>query len=391
VWTTQVADIVEGSDPWLSQVIRGDGTWLVRAIAGDGQSGLVPLDPTTGTVIGEPAPPTLPEDIFCGERRLRGDVLCAWDDAIHKIDPATGQMRDKPFARVEQLRLLGVEAVEGGALAVGMRGVVPVAAAFGPAGEPRWQIDIAVEGCYVQNPEYRVSIASVGREARVSLAAYQFNLDMVSGKVLVGACGLAAFAPDGSMAVAQVYGDEPAPPHSYSGPDGSVRTVIDVGSAAQVVGFEQGLKGYFAATDDERLRLFDAASGDLAWTEDWQYGRVQAWDAQNLYLSGRYGLSAVRLDNGRTEWTWAGTPGMAVRTAVLTKSAGLVAATSSGVSGVDPASGNEIWSIEGPDLAGWYWAPAGLGPEAAKAGNTVAFIGTGHDTLTRIDAPPLAP
>jgi hypothetical protein len=81
---------------------------------------------------------------------------------------------------------------------------------------------------------------------------------------------------------------------------------------------------------------------------------------------------------------------MAVRTAVLTEDAGIVAGTSSGVSGIEPSTGVERWTIEDSYLAGWYWSQEGLGPEAARKSSILGYIGVNRDTVTRLDPPPLA-
>jgi hypothetical protein len=391
-WIEPAAPWVSGENPWVSQVFGGQETWLVRVIAGEGGSAMVPLDAATGEGPGEALDPTLPEDAFCSEGLLDGNRLCAWDDGIHRVDASTGDLKPEAFAQVNGIVLLGVEVVPEGVVAVGVEGSPAqraVVVAFDAAGQERWTARVEIEGCWIESPEYRVAITAAGAEVRISMAAYQFALASRDGSVVVQACGTAAFADSGTMVIGQVYGDEPAPPSTYTAADGAERRVIDVGRTVQVVAFTAAGRDYAAAVDeeDDAIHLYDAATGEGVWTLPWKQGRIQTWDDAALYVTGRSGLSAITLDGGLTAWTWSGSPGMAVRTALLTRDGGLVAATSSGVSGVDPVTGAEMWTIEGPTLAGWYWTPAGLGPEAAKSTNTVVFISVDHDAVTRIDAP----
>jgi hypothetical protein len=387
-WAREVGELVEGERPWLSQVLNGGETWVARVIAGEGTSAFVPLDPATGQGPSEPATPVLPEDVFCADNLRDGDLVCAWDDAIYAIDSTTGSPRKGTLARQRGVHLWAVEVAERELIAVGSRGQNPVVSAFAADGRERWSKEVAAQGCDVDSPEYQADVEVNGSEARIALAAYRLAVDLETGRVLIAACGLAAFTPSGAMAVAQVHGDEPAPPASYAGADGESRRVLNAGLAAQVVGFAAGGREYWAVIDTvERLRLYDAASGAQLWELSWQYGRVQTWDGTRLYATSRQGLRAVDLDSGHIAWTFAGEPGMSVRSALMTQDAGLVVATSSGVSGLDPAGGVERWAVADPYLAGWYWTPAGITPEAARTTDTVGFIDTEHGTFTRLDAP----
>jgi hypothetical protein len=389
-WLREVGDFVTGDNPWLSQVFGAGDTWLARVIAGESGSVFVPFDAATGAGPSTPLEPTLPEDMFCADRVWRGALLCAWDDAVHTIDPATGEVGAAPWASQAGVQWLGVDATDDAVVAVGMRGFDPVVTAFSAEGVQRWSRDVLIDGCPVESPEYRVEIEQVAGEGRIALAAYRFAVDLADGRVLVAACGVAAFTPGGALAVGQVYGDEPAPPASYTGADGTGRLVLDVGMASQVVAFAAAGGEFCAVMDDsERLRLYDAATGELAWELPWPHGLVQTWDEASLYATGREGLSAVSLDTGEILWAWAGGAGLAVRTAVLTESGGLVVGTSAGVSGLDPVTGAEAWVVEDPYLAGWYWTQAGTDPASTRTTDVVGYIGAEHTTLARIDAPRL--
>jgi outer membrane protein assembly factor BamB len=390
-WSRDLGELVAGENPWLSQVFDAGEVWLARVIAGQAGSAFVPLGAASGAGPPEPVVPTLPEDLFCGAQLWHGLLMCAWDQGIYAIDPATGLPGPEPWASQPGVQWLGLDATGDLLIAVGMRGFDPLVAAFSPGGTERWSRPVVIDGCYVENPEYQVEIRQVDGEARIALAAYQFAVSLADGQVLVEACGMAAFTPDGAMVVGQIYGDEPAPPGRYTGAAGTERLVMDAGMALQVVAFAAGGREFWAVIDDaEHLRLYHAETGQLAWELDWQYGRVQTWDQANLYASSRQGLRAVALDTGDIAWTWAGEAGMAVRTAVLTRDGGLVVATSSGVSGLDPATGAELWAIKDPALAGWYWSPSGADPEAAKAGNVVGYIGVEHTAFARVDAPAIS-
>jgi len=59
------------------------------------------------------------------------------------------------------------------------------------------------------------------------------------------------------------------------------------------------------------------------------------------------------------------------------------------ISGVAPTTGEEVWSVEDGDLAGWYWTLQGLGPEVATASDPLVFVGAERNRFTRLDLPRL--
>ena len=395
-WLQAATALTAAIDPFISTVLAVDGeTWLVQLIAGpEGKAftQLVPIAPETGqpkAVAGEAS--AMPDGVFCAQHTWQGQVLCAWQDGVYQIDPQTGQPAAAPLLRVAGQELYGVEVVGEVIVAVGLAETAPVATAFDAAGAQLWQSPFETAGCALEDPAYQVSVTPVQDTIRVALASRQAVMTMADGQVLTTACGLVAYLADGRMAVAQQYGTEPAPPKSYTTPDGATKAVINAGPAQQLTAISAGGKEYLVTVqiNDQRLRLLDGATGELVWDVEWQYGRLQTWDDQYLFMSGRRGLSGVDLATGEAAWTWQQDLGMSVRSAVLTRDAGLVVSNSMGVSGVSPQSGQTLWSIEDADLAAYYWTPDGLDPEAARQSNMVVFLGPNRDRMARFDAPVL--
>jgi len=394
MWTRKLADIVPGTNHWLSQIVTDGDTWLVRVIvdgAGPvgGGSFIVPLDARTGDSLVETPDAALPEDAYCAESLVGGMLACGWSDAVRFIDPRTGEADATAPARVPGLEIYGVEVVEGRVVAVGLSGFAPEVVALDVDGTVAWRSMVELEGCSPARPEYSASVVLAGGDLRVGLAGYQFVLDSSDGSVLVRACGQAAYAPSGAMAVAGVEDVEPLPPPTYVGADGTVHPIVHVGQAVQVVAMSGADDEYVAVlTDEHRLRLVHLLTGIELWEREWQYGRVQAWDDERIYLSGRHGLSALSPTTGEMVWTWSGEPGMAVRTALLVEDSGLVAATSSGVSGLAPATGEELWTVRDPELAGWYWLPPAQARTPGAVRVALLLVGVDRDKVSRLDLLP---
>src|SRR5690606_17577249 len=134
----------------------------------------------------------------------------------------------------------------------GLSGFAPEVVALDVAGTVAWRSTIELEGCSPARPEYSASVVLAGGDLRVGLAGYQFVLDRSDGSVLVRACGQAAYAPSGAMAVAGVEDDEqPVPPPTYVSADGTVHPIVHVGQAVQVVAVSGADVEYFAVLTDE--------------------------------------------------------------------------------------------------------------------------------------------
>jgi len=389
--------LTEAINPFISDILAVDSdTWLVQVVAGpetDAVTQLIPIDPSTGQpkqVAGDAS--AMPESVTCAQQTWQGQALCAWEDAVYAIDPVTGQpVAGDPLVVAAGQELYAVEVAGDLIITVGLTDTVPVATAFNADHSQLWSTPFGTDGCYLEDPANRVTITPAGDTIRLALVSQQALVAVADGAVLASLCGLAAYFEDGGLAVAQPYGDEPAPPATYVTTAGVTKTIVDAGVAQQLTAVTAGGQQYAVAVDFEGdlLRLVDMATGQQLWETDWQYGHLQTWDDQRLYLSGRFGLSGVVLATGQTTWTWQQNVAMAVRSAVLTRDGGLVVTHSQGVSGVTPDTGTTEWFVDAPDLAAYYWLPDGRDPQVVRQGNSVIFIGPYRDQIVRFDVPEL--
>ena len=400
-WQVNATELTTADNPMVSTLLAVDqNNWLVQLVAGPSAapfSQMVPIDPATGLPLAglAQAPVTgagaLPEFIYCAQQLWLGQVLCAWDSSVWAIDPATGQLASPvPVATALDQYLYGVAVVGDLIITAGLDATNPTVTAIDGAGQVQWSFPFGVAGCPLEDPAHRVSITEVDGLIRLSFGSQNALIEPVSGQVLVAVCGLVDYGPNGQIVAAQPYQDQPEPPVSYSDPSGTVHTLLNVGQARYLNVIEAQTGAYALALDEDsqRLRLYELASGQQLWEQEWQYGRLQTWDESQLYLSGRRGFSAIDIVSGEIAWTWQHDLGQSNRTGVLTHNGGLVFAHSFGVSGLT-LGGVEVWFTDDPQLAGYYWTPAGPGPQAVRLGNQVVYLGANREQISRLDVPAL--
>jgi hypothetical protein len=395
-------DPAAGTGPALMGLVDAGEVWIGIVQVGDvsegpGQTALVAIDPETGEpAAGEPADATLPETVTCASALADGQAVCAWDGALHFVDPATGAEVGEAIQGPEGTSLYGADVAGDLLVAAGYGASGARALAYRADGSLAWETPIRADGCYVSDPAASSSVVITEGVARIGIGPYQGLVDLDTGRLGLAVCGRLMVASSGDVAVLAANGAEPEPPATYTDAAGTERRVADLRDAVDAVAGEFAGRSVTAViSEDDVLWLADAASGEELWRQGESLSAQSAFqgiDADRVYLGSVNGIKAVNLADGSVAWTWRPPIGVAFRAADVPAGGAVVAFTSSAITGIDPATGFEVWKIDENPHGAWYWEPGAGGGAGDRAGGehdgaTVVALGPARSVVSRLDIP----